>query len=153
MIPSRSEQAFDGPKDQEPSVPISQKIRLKRVLIVDDSKTVVLVMRTYLMNSGFVFDAAADVAQAMCLVLQHPPDFVISDIQMPGSSGFDLIRAFRRLPALAHIRFFLMTSSWTLERRREAIELKVEACLQKPVNADRLLKILKYGPYVGTPLV
>src|SRR5699024_5465558 len=114
----------------------------RRVLVVDDSPTVVHVFRAYLMNLNLDFDSAPDARTAMRMILKNPPDLIISDIQMPGMDGLEFCRAMRGTPGLSRTRFLLMSSRWTDERRRDAQRLGVDGCLQKPIAAEQLAELV-----------
>lgn len=113
-----------------------------RILLVDDSTTVRLVLRTYLMGRGAEFHAESDGASALRTVLREHPDVVISDVEMPQMTGLELCEAIRTLPALVDVRLVLISSKWTPERRREARRIGVDLCLEKPVDPQALESIL-----------
>lgn len=127
-----------------PSVPKiqHQPIERRRVLVVDDSQTVVHVLRAYLMNLNLDFDSASDARTAMRMILKNPPSLIISDIQMPGMDGIEFCRALRSTHGLSRTRFLLMSSRWTDERRRDAQRLGVDGCLQKPISAEQLAQLV-----------
>jgi sigma-B regulation protein RsbU (phosphoserine phosphatase) len=108
----------------------------RKILLVDDSQTVLHVLRTYLMGGDFEFALAADGEAAMRAVINDQPHLIISDVQMPGMSGIDLCSAIKRLPGMRHAQFVLISSKWTPELRRQAGEIGVGHCLHKPVKAE-----------------
>jgi len=86
---------------------------------------------------------AADADGALKMVLREQPDLVISDIQMPGMSGLDLCRVLRGAPRLRGVRLVLISGSWSNERQEEARRIGVDGCLQKPVNPEQLVTMVK----------
>jgi DNA-binding response OmpR family regulator len=69
--------------------------QLLTVLVVDDDKSIVDLMRDFLENDGFLVEKAYDTSQALSLLQQKQVDCIILDIMMPGQSGFDLCRQIR----------------------------------------------------------
>jgi two-component system chemotaxis response regulator CheY len=112
------------------------------ILLVDDSKTVLSVLRTYLMGAGFDFIEASDGRDALRLAMRTHPAVVISDVEMPHVGGLELCRVIRTAPGLAHTKLILISSKWTAERQEEAKRLKVDAWLQKPVDSRELARIV-----------
>jgi DNA-binding response OmpR family regulator len=69
--------------------------QLQTVLVVDDDKSIVDLMRDFLENDGFHVESAYDTSQALTLMQQNQVDCIILDIMMPGKTGFDLCRQIR----------------------------------------------------------
>lgn len=65
------------------------------VLVVDDDKSIVDLMRDFLENDGFQVETAQDASQAFTILQNKPVDCLIIDIMMPGQTGFDLCRRIR----------------------------------------------------------
>jgi DNA-binding response OmpR family regulator len=68
----------------------------RTVLVVDDDRTIVELMRDFLEADGFQVEGAAGAREAMRILERTPVDCVLLDIMMPGESGFDLCRKVRR---------------------------------------------------------
>jgi chemosensory pili system protein ChpA (sensor histidine kinase/response regulator) len=113
-----------------------------KILLVDDSKTVINVLRTYLMGAGFEFLEASDGRDALRIAMRERPALVISDVEMPRLSGLELCRTIRTAPGLAHTKVVLISSKWTTERQEEAKRLRVDAWLQKPVDSMGLARLV-----------
>jgi DNA-binding response OmpR family regulator len=65
------------------------------VLVVDDDKSIVELMRDFLENDGFQVETAQSANQALTILQQKQVDCLILDIMMPGQTGFDLCRTIR----------------------------------------------------------
>ena len=76
--------------------------RERRVLIVDDEPLALQKLRRYLENSGYPLQVieAENGLQAVELIRKFQPEIIFLDIQMPGFSGFDVLRQFERRPFL-----------------------------------------------------
>lgn len=68
----------------------------KTVLVVDDDKTIVQLMRDFLEAEGFRVETALDVPSAESVLERTAVDCILLDVMMPGDSGFDLCRDVRR---------------------------------------------------------
>jgi len=114
-----------------------------RVLLVEDLvDTRALIVRV-LTDAGARVREAANAAQALRLIAEESPDVLISDIGMPGTDGYQLIRTLRgegysseRLPAIA------LTAFVRSEDETDAREAGFQLHLSKPVNADLLIAAL-----------
>lgn len=113
-----------------------------KILLVDDSRTVLNVLRTYLMGAGFEFLEAADGKAALRLVLREQPAVVITDLEMPQMDGLELCRAIRSAPGLARTKLILISAKWTAERQKEAEKLSVNASLLKPIDCRELARLV-----------
>lgn len=121
-------------------VPPHRDLRGVTVLLVEDlADTRALILRV-LAEVGARVREAANAAQALRLIAQEPPDVLISDIGMPGTDGYELIRTLRaegyspdRLPAIA------LTAFVRSEDESDAREAGFQMHLCKPVNSEALI--------------
>ena len=65
------------------------------ILVVDDDKSIVDLLRDFLENEGFYVNTAIDTNQALVLLEQNTIDCIVLDVMMPGQSGFELCRQIR----------------------------------------------------------
>ncbi len=68
---------------------------MARVLVIDDDEMQRTLVKRMLNSVGLQVDEAADGAEGLELFSQHPPDLVLTDINMPGLDGHDVITAIR----------------------------------------------------------
>lgn len=88
------ERALLGPGG--PGMPGSGR-EVERVLLAEDNEISLEIMRNQLRAAGFAVDTAADGRRALCRYRADGYDLVLTDIDMPGLSGFGLVKAIRRL--------------------------------------------------------
>ena len=69
--------------------------RALRVLVVDDDRDMVISLRALLEHEGYETKGAHDAARALLQLTEFDPDVVISDLAMPGRSGWDIARDMR----------------------------------------------------------
>ncbi|MFP3720745.1 response regulator transcription factor [Niallia circulans] len=65
------------------------------ILVVDDDKSIVDLLRDFLENEGFYVNTANDTTQALILLEQNTIDCIVLDVMMPGQNGFELCRQVR----------------------------------------------------------
>jgi CheY-like chemotaxis protein len=113
----------------------------KKVLIVDDDRESRNLLREVLEANGYSVEAVQDSSSARKeLEGENSYQVVIADLRMPGESGIDLLRELRRRKTPHHI--VLMSSFISETERQWAIELGVEAMLDKPFRLTELLELL-----------
>jgi DNA-binding response OmpR family regulator len=65
------------------------------ILVVDDDKSIVELLRDFLENDGFYVNTANDTTQALVVLEQNTIDCIVLDVMMPGQNGFELCRQIR----------------------------------------------------------
>ena len=106
-----------------------------RILVVDDSPDMRDVLQQVLVPAGYEVIGAASGARALAHMATELPDLVITDLLMPGMSGFTLRAAMLRRPELAGIPVIILSGYW----QRPGETLEAAAVLPKPLNIDLLL--------------
>jgi len=107
------------------------------VLIVDDDPAVGRVLAALLGQDGLNCLHAGGAAQALALLQAHPVDVVITDLQMPGRSGIDLLQeSLKRWPDVPVI---LLTAHGTVEVAVDAMKKGAADFLLKPFDREEIL--------------
>src|SRR3954463_12735626 len=70
---------------------------MKTILVVDDERNIVDLVRLYLEKEGFAVVAAADGEEGLALHRRHEPDLVILDLMLPKLDGLEVCREIRRM--------------------------------------------------------
>lgn len=117
--------------------------RASRVLVVDDNPDTMLLMRELLATRGYDVVAVPDAAQAAEEVRRQPPDVILSDVVMPGKSGYELCREMKEDPATRLIPFVLITGLSDREDKLKGIEAGADDFLNKPIFAEELFARVK----------
>ena len=116
---------------------------MKTVLLVDDSPTILLSMSSVLTQAGYASVQAPNAAAALAKLKFTKPDLVITDLNMPGMDGIELIRNIRKLPGLRFVPILMLTTESQPEKRAEARAAGATGWLVKPVLGDDLVKVLE----------
>ncbi len=101
-----------------------------RVLIVDDSRTIVTALRKFLRSAGYETLEAMDAEMGLAMMREHRPELVFLDIVLPGMNGFAALRAIRRDPDLRDIPIIMMSGN----------EQAVEQFFGTRIGADDFMK-------------
>ena len=119
-----------------------------RFLIVDDFSTMRRIVRNLLKESGFTeADEAEDGVAALQKLRNSKFDFVVSDINMPNMTGFELLKEIKADPNLKHLPVLMVTA----EARKEDIVLAAQSgasgYIVKPFTKatleEKVLKIIQ----------
>jgi chemotaxis protein histidine kinase CheA len=135
--------AYPGVQLAEPDAGGSSLAGLSgRALVVDDSRAIREAMTSMLAREGWIVDVAEDGARAWQMASQLRYDLLVTDLEMPALSGFDLIARLRNESRLAQMPVIVITSRASPENRRRARDLGVRALVGKPVTRRKLLEAL-----------
>ena len=109
------------------------------VLIVDDYNTMVRIIRNLLRQLGFEhIDDANDGSQALTKMRERQYGLVISDWNMVGMTGYDLLQQVRSDPGLSETPFIMVTAESKTENVIAAKKAGVNNYIVKPFNAATL---------------
>lgn len=115
-----------------------------RILIVDDEKAVISVVRRFLerSNTPFQVEVAMDGFEAGHQVAMFKPDVVFLDLRLPGVDGFEVCKRIKESPNAVGTRIIAMTGFYEGEVANRVLELGASLCIQKPFTPDDLRKAL-----------
>ena len=107
---------------------------MARVLIVDDDKQIVRVVRAYLEREGFDVQYAYDGETALHIIRRERPDLVVLDLLLPGRDGWEITRIMRGDEALASIPIIMLTARVEDTDKIVGLELGADDYITKPFN-------------------
>ena len=120
----------------------------KRVLIVEDSDSLQLMMKWGISNAGYDVDLASDGKEAIQMVQSSNPDLILLDVMMPGLNGFAVCRQLRDNEKTKHTPIVIITALTAALDSEEAKLCGANEVLVKPVSRDDLVK--KVRGYLGS---
>jgi len=116
------------------------KVEKKNILLVDDDKSVLESLKDILQSEGFSVDVAETGREAIEKSEAWSYNLALLDIKLPDMEGTKLlIKLHRDTPQMIKI---MITGYPSLENAVEALNLGADAYIMKPVNPERLLKVV-----------
>lgn len=117
-----------------------------QILIVEDREVMLKIIRRLLVQLGFVHvDQAPNGSKALELVKANSYDLILSDWNMDGMSGFELLKLVRANEATAKVPFILVTAESKPENMLAAKAAGASAYLLKPFKLDMLEKTIEHA--------
>lgn len=112
---------------------------MKKILLVDDDKTLQTVLTRYLEKRGYSVRVVNSGVQGLKLFAQDPPDLVVSDIMMPGMDGLEFCRRLRATRPGQLVPFIFLTAKKDLEDRVQGHYIGADDYITKPFEPLELL--------------
>ena len=114
------------------------------VLVVDDSVTMVLSLKTTLSMNGFAVETAGNGQQALeKLKAGLKPGLILTDVNMPVMGGMELIRNVRAMPGLKFVPILTLTTESEAAKRSEGKLAGATGWLVKPVSGNDLVAVMR----------
>jgi DNA-binding response OmpR family regulator len=114
---------------------------MTKVLVADDSETILLLLRTRLEMEGYDVSTAADGQEAVEALdgagPEGQPDLILLDAMMPRMSGLDVLRKLRDEGSETPI--LIVSAHREVETLNQAENLGANACVAKPIDFEDLL--------------
>lgn len=105
-----------------------------RVLIIDDSKTIVTALRKFLRSAGYETLEGLDAESGLEQLHEHKPDLIFLDIVLPGMNGFAALRAIRRDPATRDIPVIMMSGNEQAMEQFFGTRIGADDFMKKPFS-------------------
>jgi CheY-like chemotaxis protein len=115
----------------------------KRILVVDDDLSTCRLVQAYLTKRGYEVALAHDATTGLGLIQQQSFDLVVSDMIMPGLSGFDLLLEVKKLRPLMPV--IIITGKPKVEAAVACMRTGAFDYLTKPLNLTRFLEHVQLG--------
>ncbi len=116
---------------------------LGTILIVEDSPSELELMSHYLKESGYDVIKATGAKEGIEKALLHKPDAIVTDVVMPGISGFELCRSLKRNPTTQKVPIVICSSKNQEIDRLWAMKQGADAYVTKPYTREELLRAIK----------
>lgn len=114
----------------------------KKALAVDDSKTMREMVSFTLKGAGFEVIEAEDGNTALSALAGQKVDVIITDLNMPGMNGFDLIRALRADPNYKFTPILMLTTEGDDSKKAEGKSAGATGWIVKPFNPEKLVQVV-----------
>ncbi len=116
----------------------------KTIMIVDDSATMLMLLEQVLSQAGLGTVAASSAEEALsALEGGVKPDMVITDLNMGGMSGIQLVREIRKIPGHQFMPIVLLSTESEQTKRNDAKSAGATGWMVKPFQPQSLLRVVK----------
>jgi CheY-like chemotaxis protein/anti-anti-sigma regulatory factor len=130
--------------EQEPiHAPMDESPMSKRILTIDDSKTMRDMLLMTLVEAGFDVLQAVDGQDGLDVLGKERVDVVITDINMPIMDGYDVIRNLRKDPIHKRTPILVLTTESDTDKRTIARDAGATGWMVKPFDPDRLIATIR----------
>lgn len=114
-----------------------------KVLLVEDDENLSFILQERLTSEGYEIRIAKDAAEGYSIYLRFRPDLVISDLQLPGENGVELVSRIRKVTNF-NVRTIYMSANldWLeseIEQEKDRPEVNV---LAKPFSTGELMELI-----------
>jgi CheY-like chemotaxis protein len=116
---------------------------MTQILFIEDSLEIRENMTEILELGGYQVLSAANGKEGLSIALEHLPQVVLCDIQMPLMNGFEVFKELKANPIGAHIPFIFVTASTEKKEIQAAMSMGADGYVCKPFDVDELFKVLK----------
>ncbi|MBU1235154.1 MAG: response regulator [Gammaproteobacteria bacterium] len=137
----RKEAVTEPLPTRAPVIPIERRTRTRvnarrgtSVLIVDDSKTIVVALSRMLQPSGFLISEAFDGETGVAMARASRPNLIFLDIVMPGLNGFAALRALRRDPETQDVPVIMMSGNEHATEQFFGSRIPADDFMKKPFS-------------------
>lgn len=115
---------------------------MPRILIVDDVASIRQIVTKVFQDVGYQVTAAAKGEEALDLAKLKRVHLVITDVEMPGMNGLDLIKALRALPTYKTTPILILARDASDVNIKKAESLGASGFIEKPFTPERLLSVV-----------
>jgi CheY-like chemotaxis protein len=115
----------------------------KRVLLVDDSETVIQFEKMILRGMGFDIATAKNGKLALQQIATQKPDLILLDLMMPDMDGIETLRHLKEMPEAQGIPVIVVTTKGDPELVKQAFEAGCDDYVTKPIDKTELLTKIK----------
>src|SRR5918996_2915980 len=112
---------------------------MSKVLVIDDEKDIVSLLRYHLEKAGFQCLEGMDGAIALRLVREYHPDLLILDLMLPGMDGLEICRQLRQDAATARLPILMLTAKAEEVDRVVGLEIGADDYVVKPFSPKELV--------------
>lgn len=121
----------------------------KKILLVDDSSTILMMEKFILRNDPYELINATNGEEAVAKAKEHRPDLILLDVIMPKMTGFEALRVIRTTPGIASTPVIMVTTRGEAQNIETGWATGCTDYVTKPINPVELLA--KVRSLLGEP--
>jgi two-component system alkaline phosphatase synthesis response regulator PhoP len=111
----------------------------QRILVVDDDKSIVKVVRSYLEQAGYLVQTAHDGETALHMLRSQKPDLLVLDLMLPDRDGWEITRIIRSDATLGALPIIMLTARVEDTDKIVGLEMGADDYVTKPFNAREIV--------------
>ncbi|HSP17191.1 MAG TPA: response regulator [Thermoanaerobaculia bacterium] len=111
----------------------------KKILLVDDSPTILLMEKMILAQGGYELVVAVDGEDGLLKAREHNPDLILLDVVMPGKNGLEVLQALRQEEATRSVPVIMVTTRSEADKIEAAYTIGCADYVTKPINGLELI--------------
>ena len=112
---------------------------MRRILVIEDDKDIVELVRYNLEKDGYQVASSADGATGLAQIRKSPPDLLVLDLMLPKVSGLDICKEVRRDVSLNRLPILILTAKGEEADRVVGLELGADDYVTKPFSPRELV--------------
>jgi len=116
---------------------------MKQILTVDDSASIRQMVSFTLTKAGYEVTAAVDGKDGLSKAGMKKVDLIITDLNMPGLDGIQMITEVRKLPGYGFTPILMLTTESQAEKKDAGRKAGATGWIVKPFNADQLIAVVQ----------
>jgi DNA-binding NtrC family response regulator len=116
-----------------------------KILVIDNESDIAYILRRWLLDNGIFAAAFTQPKEAFMHWKEHSTEYclVLSDIRMPGLTGFEIARSIRKINPDVKIILFSAFEINMQEFEKVMPNTRVDEFIEKPINRDKLLQVIR----------
>ncbi len=115
----------------------------KKILLVDDSSTVLLLERMILSKNEYDVVTAKDGLEGVEKALAEKPDLIVMDVMMPRMDGYEVLKRIKNDPDFKNIPIVMLTSQGLSSDQGAAFQGGADLYIEKPFSTKKILTIVE----------
>jgi len=118
-------------------------VSTKSILIVDDERMNIQLLRVLLSGEGYDLRAAVDADEALNVLTNFKPNLILMDIQLPGTSGLELTKQLRANPEMDDARIVALTAYGGKDDEQNCLNAGCDGYILKPIDTSTFPAIIR----------
>jgi CheY-like chemotaxis protein len=115
---------------------------VKKILLIDDTVQILEELKDILEMENYEIVTSSSAEEGLSQIVLEIPDLIITDIQMSGISGLELVRNLRSYDGYKDIPVLILTANVSRANVKEAKSLNMQGFLKKPCSIEELLNMV-----------
>jgi len=120
-----------------------EEFMAKKIMIVDDSASMRQLVSFSLKDAGYDVVAAADAEEALKLAAEGQVEMVVTDLNMPGMDGIELIKKLRAQPNYRFTPIVMLTTESQEAKKQEGKKVGASGWIVKPFTPEQLVGVVQ----------